>query len=240
MGQLNEKLNTLPDFLLNKIPEECKISKSTCPKYLSESAKYVIDYCLLLHTVVEKLELERPINELRKNILHLILTEYHYSRVKNHNVDSSILYLNKLDSLIHSKNEVIKLKEFLDQLLDYCTEYYSELKIKYVIEENSSTDFISNQAFLAEAIFSIFTTIIRIGNLCVDDAIILKVSFENSNLPSFNFEVIIHEDGHNQSIGWELGQLFAYNGLLPVYLLAKENNYFFYLLQDADKIIFKL
>ncbi len=41
-------------------------------------------------------------------------------------------------------------------------------------------------------------------------------------------------------MGWESGVIHNYAGLLAVHLLAKDANYFFFIDQENDEIIFKL
>lgn len=47
-------------------------------------------------------------------------------------------------------------------------------------------------------------------------------------------------DGSSQALGWEHGPSCVYSCLFPIYLLAKENNYFFYITQSNNVIIFIL
>ena len=214
-------------------------AQKCCLNSLANTINYMIDYCAALHLAVEKTALEKPAAELRNNILHLILNEYHYHKSRKSDIEPGTLYFNELEGLITSKEQNINLKWFLENLVNYCSEYYSELKIKLVIENEYCKDFTSKHAALTEAIFCIFTSITRMGKLSTDDVITLKASFHNSELPSISIETLIC-DSSMQPLGWEFGPSYTCTGLLATHLLAKEINFFFSIEQQSNKIIFSL
>jgi hypothetical protein len=234
-----EKLHKRSSIFTEISPELYTSIKKFCPSTLSKAIGHIIDYCSELHKNAEQIKLKKPTEELRKNILHLILTEYHYNKLYKSDVEPGILYLNELDKLVSSKEEHINIREFLEELISYCAEYYSDLKLKLIIEDENPICFTSKRAFLTEAIFNIISSIIRIGKLNLEEFIVLRSNFYNNSLPSFNIEVLVSES-LDHPLGWEYGLDYAYTGLLAVHLLAKNNNYFFFVEQENDKALFKI
>ena len=213
-------------------------SHEFCLQHLSQAINHIIDYCAILHCNVEKDTLVNPAIELRHNILNLILTEHHYcSSNKNNNMKSSDLYLNELKRQINAKEQSLNLKEFLEEVTQYCMEYYSELKINLVLTEEDDKNFNFKHSALTEVIFNIFTVITRIGRFNIDDEIILKTISHNNTLPNISIEVLTHESSPCP-LGREFGPSYVHTGLLSTYLLAKENNLFFHIEQKENKIIF--
>ena len=127
--------------------------------------------------------------------------------------------------------------KFLEEIISYCSEYYSELRIKLIIEDASYRQFSIKHAAITEAIFTIFTSIIRIGEF--DEEVILKGYFSNNTSPTISIEASL-QDSLLRPLGWKLGPNYIHSGLLSIYLLAKENNFFFHIEQKDNKIIFLL
>lgn len=232
---IQKKLHEYSDHFSKRIPEFNKLYfDGICPYHLSQAVNYIIDHC-----INSKEESSSP-SKLHNNLLHLMLTERHYC-ISTTKVDirSGDLYLNELRRQINSKDQSQNLKSFLDKITQYCAEYYSELKIKVIIEEEDHKDFNFKHTALSETIFNIFTTITRIGNFDVDNFIILRAHFHNNTSPNINIEVLC-QDSSLHPLGWEYGPEYIYTSLLSVYLLAKENNFFFHIEQKENKIMFVL
>ncbi len=154
-------------------------------------------------------------------------------------MDAATLFLNNLYNLVHTEEEIINLRHFLNELTLYCSEYYSDLRLSLIVEDESPINFYSKQAFLIEAIFNILSTITRIGKFSTDDIITLRATkVHNNELPSFSVEVLPADT--LKPLGWEAGLSYTCSGLLAIHALAKENNYFFFIAQENDKIVFKL
>ena len=143
--------------------------------------------------------------------------------------------------LINEKKQIFSLYDFLREVIEYCAEYYHELNLKIEIDTKDCKDFSFKRVALAESIFAILTIITRIGKFDIyNQALIIKASFINNNLfPTIAIEAPLYESPP-QSKDWLLGDHYTYSGLLPIYLLAKENNLFLRLEQKEQKIIFIL
>jgi hypothetical protein len=129
--------------------------------------------------------------------------------------------------MINEEPITLSLRELLDNITQYCNEFYYEVNINVLVDEENDRQFILKQSALTEAIFHILTFINR-GDLNADhDEILLKGIFTDKNIfPTIVVEVPLSEKG-TASLGWESGPSYVYASLLSVYLLAKENDLFF-------------
>jgi hypothetical protein len=241
LNQIFKRIYQCPSDLFNKTNISSHNLQELCIEHLSQVINHIIDYFYASHNSKEK---DDPSSlELRNNILHLILTERHYCN--HHKNDSTIedgsLYLNELKKLINSKEKAINLVDLLAKTVSYCLEYYDELKINLVIEnEQQNKLFYLKEAALTETIFTIFNSIIRIGGFDLEKEIIIRVIFNDS---SINPIISVEAPTLNSSLkalGWQVGVTYVYSGLLSMYLLAKENNLFLYIKENDGVISFVL
>lgn len=181
--KLRDKLNENSTIFSKKIPEFSHKINSPCNTKLFQPIEGIIDYCILLHKNFEQLVKEKPIQELRQKIFNLILTEHHFSKTNKCNTEFGTLYLNKLEELNNSKEEDLNLEEFLEELIDYSIEYYSELNLKLVIKDYNKQNFTIKKEVFAETIFSIFTAITRIGKFNTDNQVILRYDLNENDSP---------------------------------------------------------
>ena len=73
-----------------------------------------------------------------------------------------------------------------------------------------------------------------------DEELLIKAAFVNKNsFPTISIEANLRESSL-QPISWTLGPSYVYSGLLSIYLLAKENNLFFYIRKKNQKLILTL
>ena len=150
------------------------------------------------------------------------------------------LYLSKIESLINEDSTSMSLIDFLRQISDYCCEFYYDNKIKITASEDAQESFVFKHAALSEAIFHIFTFISRAGINQNDSVINIKGTFVNKNkLPIITIEVDICGDGL-AALGWSSGPPYVYNSLLSIYMLARENELFFNIARDSNKMLFIL
>jgi hypothetical protein len=180
--------------------------------------------------------------EFRNNILHLILTEKHFCKEYLASETSmETLYLAQLKKLINEKYKKVTLQQFLEDIAEYCSDYYAELCIKVQVNKKDNKEFSFKQASLTETLLHMFTLIIRTGRFDIEEkSLVIKGSFVNKNyFPTISIEASL-SNSSLRSLGWELGPDYVYTGFLSIYLLAKENNLVFNIKQREDKIIFLL
>ncbi|MBL4653793.1 MAG: hypothetical protein JKY53_13165 [Flavobacteriales bacterium] len=208
-----------------------------------QAIEIVVDYSLDMYKNKENELEETSATTIRNNILHLMLTERHYSRKIVSKTSLSTLYLGQIQKLITSGYETENLCNFLQHTLEYCCEYFHELNIQIEVSTKDSKDFTFRSAALIESLFNIFSLIIRSSNFNIDEnAIILKGFFDyNSCFPTISIETSI-QTSSIKSLGWESGPVYIYSGFLSIHLLAKENNLILNIYEDKkrEKIIFSL
>lgn len=180
-------------------------------------------------------------SEIRKKVLDLALTEKHFLLSEERNASrEEELYINKLINLIEEDHVSSSLSDCLDKIIDYCCEFYHEINCEIIVKKKDNKVFSFKHSALNEAIFNIFTFIIR-GNFEVyTNPIIIKGSFsEKSSFPFITIEAPI-SDGQSSTLGWMSGPSYVYSGLLSIHLLAKENNMMLNIKREEDKILFIL
>jgi len=198
----------------------------------------IIDYCNITIANTGK----QSEAELHNKILHVILTEHHYTssnKMLGENIDN--LYLEQLRRLVNEDTRTMEVSEFFREVVAYCCEYYNELDLKISISKRSNKVFMFKHAALIEVIFHIFGLIARIGKFDIENReVILKATFAyKKQFPTISIETNLLESSL-KSLGWEAGPSYVYSGLLSIYLLAKENNLFFHIKQKNQKVIFVL
>lgn len=175
--------------------------------------------------------------EMRKRLLNLVLTERHflpYNRTAFTSEEK--LYLNKLEALTNEEDISMPLVDFINQITEYCCEFYYDMKVKVIIQEQDKRDFRFKHAALTETIFHIFTFISRVGLDQEGNIIIVKGGFINeSDLPVITIEVDISNNSL-LALGWSSGPPYVYNSLLSIYMLAKENELFFNINKENNKM----
>ncbi len=179
--------------------------------------------------------------ELKQKILNLVLTEQHFLPLNRSAITSEEkLYLNKMVSFINEKAINISLASFFTQVANYCSEFYNELQIRIISTDQDQRCFTFKRAALIETIFHIFSFTLRAG-LNMDEAdLVLRGEFvANNEFPTITIEVSSLNNQHS-ILGWEAGPDYVYTSLLSIYLLARENNLFFNLVKQKDKILFTL
>jgi hypothetical protein len=217
---------------VNKINED--LISEFCPVRLANNVNDLIQYVSTLKQDENNLkELE-----MRKKLLNLVLTERHflpYNRTAFTSEEK--LYLNKLESLANEEYISMNLVDFINQITEYCCEFYYDMQVKVIIQEQDQRSFRFKHAALTETIFHIFTFISRIGLAQEDNIIILKGGFISvSDLPIITIEVDISNNSL-VSLGWLSGPPYVYNSLLSIYMLAKENELFFNIDKKNNKMI---
>ncbi len=179
--------------------------------------------------------------EIQKKLLNLVLVEQHFLFSNSSTITpEEKLYRNKLLSLINEEYISLSLSKFLQQVTDYCCEFYHDLQVKIITSKEDQKDFYFKHAALTEAIFHIFSFINR-GKFDIDDnSLILKGEFKTeNNLPTITIEAFIPKDSPI-ALGWTSGPSYVYNSLLSIHLLARENQLFFNITQKDEKMIFIL
>jgi len=240
LSSIFEKLMCFPENVTQHFSNKYMLPKE---KEILEAINSIMDYALYLHEN-KKNELEEiPAIAIRNNILHLILTERHYSRNIVTKTSLSTLYLGQMKKLITSAYTTENLYNFLQQTSEYCREYFDELNIQIKINKKDYKDFTYRSAALIESIFNIFSLITRSSNFETEEnEIILKGTFDLDNhFPTISIETFI-QTSSIKSLGWESGPVYVYSGFLAVHLLAKENNLILNIFEDknGEKVVFSL
>jgi len=176
---------------------------------------------------------------LHNDVMDLILTEHHYDiPSKGAKTIFSNLYLTQLKKLVHEERRNINLADLLNEI----KKQIHDLTIDIVVQQNDRKDFNAYYTALAEAILHIFALISQtVGHHVDKNSVVLKGVFTGKSLlPSIAIEISLSAAfGKNSSMETAL-HLGDCSGLLGIYLLAKENNLFFYVEQKGKKIIFSL
>ena len=239
---MQDKINHLPDnitqqFSLNiKTPDEMQC--------IACIVNNMVDHYKSTHINIKERDLQISAEEVQTNILHLMLTERHYYQhhaESDFKVNNGSLYLAQLKKLVNEKKQLYNIVNFLNAVSEYCSEYYSELQIRAIIQKQDNKDFYFKKTSLSEAIFNIFSLISRIGQFNTETSeFTISASFESNNIfPTITITApIIYSS--LQSPGWILGPSYIHSGLLSVYLLAKENDLLFHITQEKENIIFIL
>lgn len=202
----------------------------------------IINYCSELITKLQKVEVEKSSQELKSNILELLMqNDYRYSEIWDDRIKTNCVYLKNLKDIVNSKEQSVRLKVLLDDIVSYCSEYFSELDIKLIIANNENENILTlKKQALIETIFSILISITRMENFCIDSPIIVRVeTIPQNNLCKIRIETSISELSIPPS-GWEFGTKYTCTGLLSSYLLAKENNLFFFIETVGNRVLFNL
>jgi len=207
----------------------------------SEEINSLIDNFKSAQLSNKLLSIKQSESTFKQKLLNLVLTEQHFLfSNKRTSVGEEELYLNKLMSIIDEEAITLPLKEALEQIAEYCNEFYYESNIKVLIKKEDEKSLVFKQSALTETIFHILTFINR-GNFNTDHGeLLLKGSFIDDNIfPTIVIETQLSENNPT-SLGWSSGPSYVYTSLLSVYLLAKENNLFFDIERSEDKISFTL
>lgn len=212
--------------------EENKFSPNKLAFFLNQ----IIDICYPI--LLEQSELTTEKNKIQKNILNLFFIEQHYMSLQKHQISEDKLYINQLYCLVKEDEITMQLDKFLEHFITYCSEFYHEFSIKLIIEEQDKKFFSFKQAALIEAMFSIFTFILRSNLEAKNNIAIIKAEFIDDDSPTITIEFNIEESLY--PLGWEAGPYFVNTSLLAIYLLAKENNFIFNIHKDKDRILFVL
>ncbi len=215
-------------------------SEDTSALNVLDSINLALNYCHLARENDKNKLLKQSDEELNANMMYLMLVERHYSSCyMDDHIDIGKLYVGQLKKLATEKYITISILKFLEEVTKYCCEYYHELKVNIIIARKDCRDLTFKHAALTEAIFHIFTLIIRIGRFEVEDGeLILRASFDGE-FPTIAIEANICPSS-TRALGWTSGITFVYFGFLSIYLLARENNLLFRIEQEDHKIIFIL
>lgn len=181
-------------------------------------------------------------DEIKLKLLNMILKEEKFLPfMKVIPNDKEKLYLNKLFNLIEEEKEICYLPEFLEQTIAYCSNFYEDLsKIKIIIENKDYRNFICKKSVLCETIFLIFTFILKDKCNMIESEFIIKASFdEGKDLPKIKLELHNYV-GMASALSWYSGPSYVYVGLLPIFILATKNNYFFDIKEIDEKLCFIL
>lgn len=241
--------NKLDDFpgkeeYLNKI-QDLETNKKLTSEDFANIISNIIDTYHNLNVKFEKIESHHTSNEIENRILQLILTERHYYPNRGctkHHSNTSELLLNQIKNFINEDNKTLYLSKFLEEIINYCSEYFYELNIVLDLTKNDK-EFSFKHVALSEAIFNIFVFIIRIGLFNIDnEKIRIRGFFSDSNkkFPTITVEASIIDTNSIQALGWSSGVSYIYSGLYTIYSLAKENNLFLHIEQIENKIFFIL
>jgi hypothetical protein len=173
--------------------------------------------------------------------LDLALTEKHFLSSKKSNIDDKKkLYLNKLINFIEEEYTTASLEDYLEEVTNYCGEFYHEINYKVIVEKKDKKSFVFKYTALNEAIFNIFTFIVRGNFEFCNNPITIKGSFtKECSFPFITIESTL-SDTQSSTLGWMSGPSYVYSGLLSIHLLAKENNMILNIISKENKILFIL
>jgi hypothetical protein len=181
--------------------------------------------------------------DIKKKLLAVILKEEFlpFDRICINDEENTNFYLYKLESLISEQGSNLLLLDSLSKSADYCSKFFPELgEIKVEVTSLEHKSFFLKQDILFETIFHIFSFIVR-GKLdSSNTSFVLKADFiDNASLPNIIVEAHSYV-GMPIAFNWMSGPIHIYTGLLPVYILAKRNQYFFNINQIEEKVFFSL
>lgn len=217
-------------------------SKDYSPSHLQDTITYLTKHLQKIYENEEKLKFEQYTQEIRRKVMHLALIEHHYSPVaKISKAKHAELYHNSLVNFVHEESQSMFLNDYLQEIRSYYVEYFYSMSIILQVSSSENKSFTFKYAALTETIFQILSFIERAAISSIDtDAVTITPNFKDQD----DFPTIAIEIGWLQnsqtSIGWEVGALFPYMNLLPIYLLAKENNLTLNIEQNDTKMAFIL
>ncbi len=191
--------------------------------------------------LIQKDNLTQAELEKRKKFLDLAFTEKHFlSSKKSSIMNEEKLYLNKLISFIEEEYTTASLTDYLNEVINYCCEFYHEITCKIIVEKKNNKNFSFKHSALNETIFNIFTFIIR-GNfeVCIKPIIVKGNFVKGYSFPFITIETTL-SDEQSSTLGWMSGTSYVYSGLLSIHLLAKENNMILNIKRKDRKILFIL
>lgn len=175
--------------------------------------------------------------ELKKKILNLIFIEQHFLSHNKTKISEDKILSSKLYSLINEDLVELSLKDFVEQFISYCSEFYHEVNIHYEIKENKKFSF--KQSTLIECLMSIINLISR-SSIFAEDIYLEAKFIDNDNFPIISIKTSVIDKNLIRNLGWEEGPLYASSGLITIYLLAKENNLFLNISKIKENLIFTL
>ena len=199
-------------------------------EYFESCFKSLVE-CQKLFLVKEKEDHEyNVLIDNRKNIVKIIEDNYYSNFCKEN------LFYKKLKIIVNEIDKVIDFKEFIYNVVDYCCNYYDFLKICIKFSKEDLGKFFLKKDSLFEAIFHIFSAIIRIKiNNYMDNIIELEIIFiDEKTIPT----IIIKADLDYDILSNDDSSL--YSGLLSISLLAKENNLILFVKNEDNIFTFKL
>ncbi|MCT4635336.1 MAG: hypothetical protein N4A31_03685 [Rickettsiales bacterium] len=237
LQKIQKKLNVLSGGIENGHNNTIPSRISSCSAEVFTSINKMIDDYQLAFLKGSSSNIQNQ--EIQKKILNLIYIEQHFLSLHKSKIGEDKLYSFKLSGFIKEEPIIQSVYDFLQQLTNYCADFYYEVSIKLIVASKDRKDFTFKQTALIEVIFSIFTFIIRSGFDIEDENITLRAEFLGiDDFPTFTIEVVMQ--GCGKTLGYEVGPQFTHTGLLGIYLLAKENKLFFDINKVGDKISFIL
>ena len=169
---INRKLhymNQNPEDLIKDMNGISFVSEFIPHKFAKDVNELIERYYLLNTSTIQSSEVE-----IKQKVLDLVLIERHFLSSKTRTIGEENLYLNQLIKIVDEKYITSSLSNFLTQVTNYCCEFYHEISCKIIVLKKDQKDFSFKSSALSEAIFSIFTFIIR-GNFDIYNEGIISV-----------------------------------------------------------------
>jgi hypothetical protein len=166
-------------------------------------------------------------NEIKMKFIRLLIIEHHYSRHDkvNENIALNNLYSDMLITMIHEEYKTMSLGNYINQVTDYCIEYFDiNIVIENILEAIKEKPFALKYSALTESIFSIFSFIQRANVAKEGTNFIISTSYQdNDRFPTIEIKFLPNLEVARTTLGWEVGANLPYLGLLTTYLIAREN-----------------
>ncbi len=138
-------------------------------------------------------------------------------------------FVKKIEDMINEGASLIQIDDFISKVVKYCNDFFN-IKINVDIKEVRGKSFVFKRYVLSEAIFNIFSFMMR-SKVVNKGSFTISVNFmDKTYLPVITIKSSDFSDNN----------ILSHTSLLSVYTLAKENNLFLNIKKTDGNIYFIL